>query len=143
MKKLITLTAIAAAAIAGTTGAAEAASTDNAIQPSPVYFGAVKSGTHPTKTLTVKNVTGHKQYLRRFDLAGAGGGKFTLTWRTATCYAGRALLPGKTCSLVVRVKTERVEFWQTTLSVYFGRPLHFKHGTRGQFNTAVFAHVVA
>src|SRR5204862_361468 len=48
--------------------AAQADPSDNAIQPSPVYFGKVTAGTHPTRTLTLKNVTGHKQVLRRFDL---------------------------------------------------------------------------
>ena len=137
--KLITLAAIS---IAATASPAQASSRDNAIQPSPVYFGTVKSGDHPTKTLTLKNVTGHRQTIRRFDLDGAGGRKFTLTWTRATCYAGLRLAPKQTCTLVVRVATERPEFWQTTLSVYYGRPLAFKHGTRGQFNTAVFAHVV-
>jgi hypothetical protein len=122
---------------------ASAAPKDNAIQPSPVYFGQVQAGTHPHKDLVLKNVTGRRQVLRRFDLAGAGGRKFTLTWRHATCRVGTVLEAGQTCTLRVRVATERPEFWQTTLSVYYGRPPHFKRGTRGQFNTAVFAHVVA
>lgn len=140
MKRTTVLLAALVAALAVAPSAA-ADRTDNAIQPSPVYFGTVKSGQHPTKLLTLKNVTGHSQWLRRFDLAGAGGRKFTLSWRGTTCGIIR-LAPGATCTLRVRVATDRPEFWQTTLSVYYGLPSKYTHGTRGQFNTAVFAHVV-
>lgn len=140
MKLSLLLAAVATLAVAAP---ASASNKDNAIQPSPVYFGKVDSGQHPKKMLSVKNVTGHNQTLRRFDLAGAGGNKFVLTWTHASCRLGTLLKPGESCSLVVRVKTERPEYWQTTLSVYYGRPLAFRHGTRGQFNTAVFAHVVS
>lgn len=122
--------------------AAAQASEANALQPANVYFGQVKSGTHPTAIVTVKNVTKHRQWLRRFDLAGAGGRKFTLTWRDTTCGIIR-LNPGQTCTLRVRVATTKPEFWQTTLSVYYGLPSKYAHGTRGQFNGSVYAHVVA
>ena len=139
MKRFTLLLPIIALAIP----ASAQASAANALQPANVYFGTVKSGTHPTAIVTVKNVTGHNQYLRRFDLAGAGGRKFTLTWNGATCRAGMRLAPKATCLLRVRVATEKAEFWQTTLSVYYGRRLAFRHGTRGQFNGSVYAHVVA
>lgn len=138
---LYAATVVAGAAMLVATPAS-ASSKDNAIQPSPVYFGTVVSGDHPTKVLTLKDVTNHRQTLRRFDLAGAGGRKFTLSWNAITCRVGMVLDPGETCTLRVRVATSRPEFWQTTLSVYYGRPLSFKHGTRGQFNTAVYAHIV-
>jgi len=138
MKRIILLPLLALAF-----PAAAQASEANALQPANVYFGTVHSGQHPTTLVTVKNVTGHNQTLRRFDLAGAGGRKFTLTWNGATCSAGLKLAPKQTCLLKVRVATSKPEFWQTTLSVYYGRPLSFKHGTRGQFNGSVYAHVVA
>lgn len=121
--------------------AAAQASPANALQPANVYFGQVKSGTHPTAVVTLKNVTKHRQWLRRFDLAGAGGRKFSLTWKHATCGIIR-LNPGQTCTLVVRVATTKPEYWQTTLSVYYGLPSKYPHGTRGQFNGSVYAHVV-
>lgn len=123
--------------------ASASASPANALQPANVYFGEVQSGQHPTHAITVKNVTGHNQTLRRFDLAGAGGRKFTLTWTHATCRVGTLLHPGESCSIVVRVATSKPEYWQSTVSVYYGRPLAFKRGTRGQFNGSVYAHVVA
>ena len=140
MQKLVLLTTIAATLIAAPTANASPA---NALQPANVYFGTVASGTHPTTLVTLKNVTGHNQYLRRFDLAGAGGRKFTLTWNGATCKTGLRLAPNATCTLRVRVATTKPEYWQTTLSVYYGRRVAFKHGTRGQFNGSVYAHVVA
>ena len=139
IRKTITLAAVALVATAGTAQASPA----NALQPANVYFGTVQSGDHPTTFVTVKNVTGHNQTLRRFDLAGAGGRKFTLTWNGATCRAGMRLAPKQTCLLKVRVATTKPEFWQTTLSVYYGRPLSFHKGGRGQFNGSVYAHVVA
>lgn len=141
MKTVITIVGAAAFAALLTAGPAQA-SPANALQPANVYFGKVVSGTHPTRTITLRNPTGRQQIIRRFDLAGAGGRKFTLTWAHATCYAGLKLAAGDTCTLVVRVKTTRPEFWQTTLSVYYGRSLAFKHGTRGQFNGSVYARVV-
>lgn len=140
VKRTTIVAAVMVAAIAAPSAAS--ASPANALQPANVYFGKVVSGDHPKATVTLKNVTGHQQYLRRFDLAGAGGRKFTLTWKHATCYAGKLLKAGQTCTLTVRVATERPEFWQTTLSVYYGRPLHFHRGTRGQFNGSVYAHIV-
>jgi hypothetical protein len=142
VKRTTIVAAIMAVAVAAGAPAA-AASPAHALQPANVYFGKVTSGDHPKATVTLKNVTGHQQYLRRFDLAGAGGRKFTLTWNAATCRAGMLLKAGETCTLTVRVATTKPEFWQTTLSVYYGRSLKFKHGTRGQFNGSVYAHVVA
>lgn len=141
MKRNLIVAAMLAVAVAAGAPAASA-SPANALQPANVYFGQVVSGDHPKATVTLENVTGHKQTLRRFDLAGAGGRKFTLTWNAATCRAGMVLQPRDTCTLTVRVATTKPEFWQTTLSVYYGRPLSFKHGTRGQFNGSVYAHVV-
>lgn len=141
MKRITTMLAavMVAAAVAAP---AAVASPANALQPANVYFGKVVAGNHPTQAITVKNVTSRNQYIRRFDLAGAGGGKFTLTWGAATCYAGLNLKRGDTCTIVVRVKTERPEFWQTTVSVYYG-PRIMARPARGQFNGSVYAHVVA
>lgn len=137
-------TRTAAIAIAALLVAAPAASATpaNALQPANVYFGHVVSGDHPTRTITVRNPTGHTQYIRRFDLAGAGGRKFTLTWTRATCRVDMRLAPRDTCTIVVRVATTKPEFWQSVVSVYYGRPTHFLRGTRGQWNGAVYAHVV-
>lgn len=141
MTRTSLIVAAVVAAIAAGAPAANA-SPANALQPANVYFGKVQSGNHPTAAVTLKNVTGRNQYIRRFDLAGAGGGKFTLTWGAATCYAGLNLKPGDTCTVVVRVKTTRPEYWQTTLSVYYGPRIHARPA-RGQFNGSVYAHVVA
>jgi len=138
MIRPITLAAVALLAAP----AAAQASPANALQPANVYFGTVQSGDHPTAFVTVKNVTGHNQHLRRFDLAGAGGRKFTLTWNGATCSVNMLLAPKETCLLKVRVATEKPEYWQTTLSVYYGRSTAFHKGGRGQFNGSVYAHVV-
>ncbi len=142
MKAVTTIVGLGALAALLTAGPAQA-SPANALQPANVYFGQVVSGQHPTKTITVRNPTGRNQVIRRFDLSGAGGRKFTLTWTHATCRAGMKLSPASTCTLVVRVATTKPEFWQTVVSVYYGRSPAFKHGTRGQFNGAVYAHVVA
>jgi len=56
---------------------------------------------------------------------------------------GRTFEPGEENSGSPHVAVVSAEYWQTTLSVYYGRPLSFKHGTRGQFNGSVYAHVVA
>lgn len=140
MKRTTVLLAALVAALAIAPGAS-AAPKDNAIQPSPVYFGAVQSGQHPTKTLTVKNVTAKKVWIHSFGLAGAGGGKFTNTWRTATCTTGLGLRPGQTCTIVVRVKTTRPEFYTTVQEVSYGGP-HIRHKRTGQFNVTIYAHVV-
>jgi len=134
---------IAAAALLATAGTAHATPKDNAIQPSPAYFGKVTAGTHPTKTLTVTNHTGRSQHIRRFILAGAGGGKFTLTWRRATCRVDTLLPSGASCTVVVRVATEKPEYWETNLQINYGRSTQFRHGQRGQWNAFVFANVVA
>lgn len=138
MTRTIALAALAALALP----AAAQASAANALQPANVYFGTVPSGQHPTALVTVKNVTGHNQHIRRFDLAGAGGRKFTLTWNGATCSTNMLLAPKQTCLLKVRVATTKPEYWQTTLSVYYGRSTAFHKGGRGQFNGSVYAHVV-
>ena len=140
MKHRMTLAALAAVALA-LPASAQASPADNAIQPSPVYFGAVQSGQHPTKTLTVKNVLDHKVWIHSFGLAGAGGGKFTNTWAHATCTTGLGLRPGQTCTIVVRVKTTKPEFYTTVQEVSYGGP-HIRHKRQGQFNVTIYAHVV-
>ena len=132
---------ISALALLAFTGAAQG-SANNALQPANVYFGEVVSGTHPTATITVTNHTGRNQYIRGFLLAGSGGNKFSNTWRHATCYAGLNLLNGESCTLVVRVVTERPEFWQSVQEVVYG-PRILGRAPRGQWNGAVYAHVVA
>lgn len=138
-KTIITLAAVALLAAPAT---ASAAPKDNAIQPSPAYFGKVVAGTHPTKTLTLTNHTKRNQYIRKFILAGAGGGKFSLTWRTATCRVGLNLQPGGHCTIVVRVTTTMPEYWETNLQVNYG-PRLLARPKRGQWNAFVFANVVA
>lgn len=143
MKTLTRITLAAGALLAIAAPAAQALPKDNAIQPSPIYFGVVKSGTHPTKTATVTNHTGHAQRIRKFILAGAGGGRFTLTSKRATCRLNLRLANGDSCTVVIRVATERVEFQETNLQINYGRSLRYPHGQRGQWNAFVFAHVVA
>jgi hypothetical protein len=139
-RKTITIATIVAAL--ATPVVAQAAPKDNAIQPSPAYFGKVAAGTHPTKTLTLTNHTKRNQYIRKFILAGAGGGKFSLTWRAATCRVGLNLQPGGHCTIVVRVATSFPEYWETNLQVNYG-PRLLSRPKRGQWNAFVFANVVA
>ena len=136
------LALIASSLLLALPAAAQAAPTDNAIQPSPAYFGKVVSGTHPTMLLTVKNVTQRNQYLRSYSLAGAGGRKFTFGGKDRTCLVLTNLKPGESCQLRVRVATTKPEFWQTTLQIMYG-PRLLGRKARGQFNSAIFAHVVA
>lgn len=145
IRPLTIAAALLAAAITAPTATANGCpdNTCNAIQPSPVYFGQVKAGDYPTKLLTLTNHTGRKQRIRRFILAGAGGGRFTLTWKRATCRIDMRLLQGESCTLVVRVTTERVDYQETNLQVNYGRSTAFRHGQRGQWNAVVFARVVA
>lgn len=121
--------------------AAQALPKDNAIQPSPAYFGKVVAGTHPTKTLTVHNPTSRNQYLRKFILAGAGGGKFTLTWKHATCRLGMNLKADASCTVVVRVLATMPEYWETNLQINYG-PRLLARPKRGQWNAFIFANVV-
>ena len=120
-----------------------ASSQDNAIQPSPAYFGKVVAGTHPVKLLRVTNRTGRQERIRKFILAGAGGGKFSLTWKTATCRVNMLLKNKESCTVAVRVVTNVPEFWETNLQINYGRSTHYRHGRRGQWNGFVFANVVA
>jgi hypothetical protein len=137
-----TFTIAAVAALLAVPATAQAAPKDNAIQPSPAYFGKVEAGTHPTKTLTVTNRTSRNQYIRKFILAGAGGGKFTLTWRHATCRLGMNLQPKQSCTVVVRVVTTMPEYWETNLQINYG-PRLLARPKRGQWNGFIFANVVA
>jgi hypothetical protein len=122
--------------------AAQASPGDNALQPSPVYFGKVQAGTHPTVTVTVTNDTARNQYLRAIGLSGAGGGKFTYTWRRATCRVGMNLLAGESCTLVVRVAASLPEWYESHMLVNYGPRIHARP-MRGNWNGAVYAHVVA
>lgn len=137
------LALLTAAAILAVPAVAQAAPSDNAIQPSSYRFGTVPAGTHPTKVLTLRNPTSRAQWIHRFDLTGAGGNKFRLSFgRGMTCHVGTKLSPGETCTFRVRVATERPEFWQAVESVYYGSH-YLDRPARGQWNGAVFAHVVA
>lgn len=134
---LATIAALAMLAIAP----AAQASPANALQPANVYFGHVVAGTHPTRTVTVRNPTGRTQWIHRFGLAGAGGQKFRLSFAGETCRVGTRLAPGRSCTFKVRVYTQRPEFWQSVISVYYGSH-YLTRPCRGQFNGAVYAHVV-
>lgn len=138
MKKLLIIPLLGAALIPS----AAQANPNTALQPANVYFGKVQSGQHPTAIITLRNPTSRNQYIRRFSLAGAGGNKFRLTWGGVTCHTMLNLLPGDSCTLRVRVATERPEFWQTTLMVVYG-PRIMARPARGQFNGSVYAHVIA
>ncbi len=137
-KKILIPTAIAALAMTGT---AQAKGTDPDNSFKNVYFGKVVAGTHPSRVETVRNPTGRVQWIHRFDLAGAGGNKFRLSFAGMTCHVGTRLAPGATCTFKVRVYTERPEFWQSVMSVYYGSR-HLDRKARGQFNAEVFARVV-
>lgn len=133
---------IAATTLIALPATAQALPKDNAIQPSPAYFGKVVAGTHPTKTLTVTNHTGRNQYIRKFILAGAGGGKFSLTFHNQTCHVGLNLRQDESCTVGVRVVTVMPEYWETNLQINYG-PRLLARAKRGQWNGVVFANVVA
>lgn len=136
---LITLGAMLVAA------AAAHANPRNTLQPSNVYFGRVKSGTHPERVVTVANHTGSPQVIRRFLIAGAGGMKFTLVARkgstVATCHIGTLLADHASCTIIVRVKTTTPEFWQSVIDVFYASSPTAP--VAGQWNGGVYADVVA
>lgn len=121
--------------------AALAQPADNAIQPYATHFGMVPSGTHPSHELTLRNPTDRTQWIHRFGLEGAGGRKFTLSFRGETCHIGTRLAPGKSCTFRVRVATSKPEWWQSVISVYYGSH-YLARKARGQFNSSVYAHIV-
>jgi len=117
----------------------------NTLQPSNVYFGRVKSGTHPERVVTVANHTGSPQVIRRFLIAGAGGMKFTLVARkgatVATCHLGTLLADHASCTIIVRVKTATPEFWQSVIDVFYASSSTAR--VAGQWNGGVYADVIA
>jgi hypothetical protein len=140
-RSMLTLGALVA--LLAAPAAAQAQPADNAIQPSPVFFGEVKAGDHPKKLLTLTNHTGRKQTLRKFILEGAGGGKFGLgVGDGATCRRWMNLKNGRSCTFYVRVVTDFPDWWETNIQINYG-PRIMGLPKRGQWNAIVFAHVVA
>lgn len=148
MIKRIMIAAVAIVAIALPASAAQASGKNcpdkscNATQPSPLFFGEVKAGTHPVKQVTLTNHTGRNQYIRQFILAGAGGGKFSLSgWLSHTCHVGMNLRDGQSCTLQVRVVTSFPSWWETNLQINYGPRIQAR-AKRGIWNGVIFAHVV-
>jgi hypothetical protein len=135
-----TLAAAATLAMLALAGPAQA-SPANALQPANVYFGDIPSGSHPTRIVTVRNPTGRTQWIHRFDLAGAGGRKFTLSFHDVSCRVGTRLPVGASCTIRVRVATTHPEYWQTVISVYYGSHYLTRHA-RGQFNGSAYVHII-
>ena len=147
MKKIIAglsaLTSLWLAAIISLSPA-QAAAINNGIQPSPLHFGQVVAGTHPHKVVTVTNHTGRNQYIRAIGLSGAGGEKFTYSQVNApgTCHVGLNLRDGDSCILTVRVAASLPEWYESHMLLNYGPRIHARP-LRGNWNGAVYAHVVA
>jgi hypothetical protein len=142
---IIAAAALVAIALPATAARASGGCPDNscnATQPSPLYFGEVVAGTHPVKQITLTNHTDRNQYIRKFILAGAGGGKFTLSgWPMHTCHLGMNLRRGESCTLQVRVLTTFPAWWETNLQINAG-PRIMSRPKRVVWNGVIFAHVV-
>lgn len=119
------------------------ASTKNSIQPGRLVFGAVQSGQHPNKLVTLHNGTGQTETIKTIGISGAGGYAFTLAANTKLlegqslprCTVGMVLAPGARCAMDVRVHTIRPNWWRSVLRVVYAD---------GHFNSAQLeAHVVA
>lgn len=143
MYRTLLRAAVAAAAILAVGAGVASANPANSLQPGHVYFGAVPTGTHPNRLVTLHNGTGAAYTLETIAISGSGGGKFTLVAGTkllaasglARCRAGLTLLPGSRCAFDVRVHTTRVGWWRSVLSVV---------PSNGRFNSAELrAHVVS
>jgi len=143
IRKVLIILIILGAMLAAATAAH--ANPRNTLQPSNVYFGRVKSGTHPERVVTVANHTGSPQVIRRFLIAGAGGMKFTLVARkgstVATCRVGTLLADHASCTIIVRVKTATPEFWQSVIDVFYASSSTAR--VAGQWNGGVYADVIA
>lgn len=141
---LVTLVMLAAAGIAR-------ANPRNTLQPANVYFGHVPRGDHPSRVVTVANHTGISERITRFLVSGAGGEKFTLVRHkgsyTSTCRLGMILRNGDTCTIIVRVKTTRPEYWQSVIDVFYDPVSSLSSASAsvpvgGVWNGAVYADVV-
>ena len=138
MRRINILLVAAAVAIGLAAAGGALASTKNAIQPAHVYFGTVVSGDHPNTLVTLHNGTGRAHKLRVIGFAGANRYKFTNPTRPSTCKEGMILAAGATCTIDIRVHTEKVGWWRTALSVRY-RPLKDAR----YWTAEVSAHVVA
>lgn len=113
------LVAVAAVMLACLAIAASAfANGNNSLQPAHVYFGAVQSGQHPVKTLTLRNRSGHTWKIDRFAIAGAGGGVFTIVGQDG-CAVGLTLKTGESCRFGVRVKATRLGWFRSVVRVCY------------------------
>lgn len=116
MRRIYPVLAVVLAALVFATAAT--ASLKNSIQPGRTFFGAVKSGNHPVKTLTLHNGTGATQTIKVIGISGSGGYVFTLT-SAGTCHVGTTLAPGQTCTFSVRVHTRRVGWFRSVLRAVY------------------------
>lgn len=141
MNRTITLAALALVAVAAVPVAASA-NARNSMQPAHVYFGAVKSGQHPNRIVTLHNGTGAPETVKAVAVAGAGGYVFTISANTAAlaatnlprCKPGLVLAAGARCAIDVHLHTVRVGWFRSVLRVT---------STGGNFNSSELrAHVI-
>lgn len=106
---------------------AQAAPSDNSVQPGRTFFGQVVSGDHPNKLVTLRNGTGAAHRIGTIAIAGAGGYVFTSPANTALlqaspyprCVVGMRLAAGARCALDIRVHTVRVGWFRSVLRIVY------------------------